>query len=466
MPGRSYPIAPRVLHAFVLGMSLASLSSTLACGDDEGPGTVKRDPPDGGDGGSLSDAMVPIDEPDPPGPPRPPRDVPAELEGQTCAVEFDDLYELVTVRRPPQPTQLGVDVVGSRFAVGFIDDSDTCTDAVYLAQLEGGSGIGPTITPAVDPCTSVEHAAVAYNGEAWLLAAVDAREGSSDLWVQAYEPGGAALPAHRITQTTAIESEPVLALSSDGHVIIAWYQHDAVSNSGFVAARALSRNGAPEHDIVIVDEIEGSASGLTLAPIGTSLVALGYRRDSGAQADLVLQVLDAATGEPDHEAWTLTTSAGDVGAIDITGDAQDGAAIYSVIQDGIYQLWFQKLGADGRAELVSSGEVRGDPSPAVRVIGPPKRAVDASVTKVNAGFVIAYRALVGGQILSSRIRVHFLDRFGRVIGDSGVALASEYGGRTAIESAYDGRIVVGWSDSSDDGKTTIKAVKLPCVGNQ
>jgi hypothetical protein len=68
-----------------------------------------------------------------------------------------------------------------------------------------------------------------------------------------------------------------------------------------------------------------------------------------------------------------------------------------------------------------------------------------------------------------RIRVHFLDRRGEIIGDGSVALAAMTGGQTALESAFDGRLVLSWTDSElvgdagfEEPLSTLRALVVPC----
>jgi hypothetical protein len=442
-----------LLCAFVLG-----------CGGDDGPGEthIGDAGPEPDAGSEPVDAGVPFDA----GPPPPPRDVPDELQDQTCAVERDYIYQLVTLSRPPEPTQLAVDAVNSRFAVGFIDTSTECLEALYLAQLEGASGIAPVITAAIDPCSTIAHVTVAHSGEDWLLGSIDSREDSRDLWAQTYDQDAArAGEGYRISDSPGGESEAMLAATTAGTVIAAWVEYDLASDSSSLMARALDADGEPQRDIVVLkDRVVGSFSGLSMSRVGPSLMALGYRSfDREGRSELVLDVLDAETAERNREPWIVTTDGGPNGSIDISGDDEGAGVIYSVIQSTSQQLWFQRLGPDAAA--LSSADTAGTAADAIRIIGPPYLAIDASIARVPAGFIVAYRALVGGQVHSPSIRVHFLDRFGRVIGQSGVALAGEFGGRTSVEAAYDGRVVVAWSDGSEASETTLYAVKLPCVGD-
>jgi hypothetical protein len=459
------------LFLIALGLVLASLAGCSSHKSKPAPTTTtKRD-------AGAADSGEPALDGNLPGTARPdvdaagiiPGSPPPELAGQACAVDTNKLFEVATSMRQPEPTQLAVDLIDSYFGLAYIDKSKDCLDAIFLAELHGASGLGtPDVSTAVDECTTVDHVAVAHNGDAWLLASVDARMDERDLWVQPYKPGSTDTPdANRLTMTLGQKREVALTAIGTSAALAAWVEQDASAGSTALNVRLLSAQGEPTADTLVVDQSDtASFAGLALTPIGTSFVGLGYRRfDSMGSSEIVLQVLDATTGKPDRDAWVLTTQAGAFGSVAITADADGGAVIYSIVQGSSEQLWFQSLDKDGHAAPVISGGKTGGPSDASRIVGPPYNAVDASLTKLPNGFAVAYRALPGGAIQTPRIRVHFLDLFGRVIGDSDVALAAQYGGRTAIAAGYDGRIVFAWSDQDDKtGKTTTTAAKLPCVG--
>ena len=120
--------------------------------------------------------------------------------------------------------------------------------------------------------------------------------------------------------------------------------------------------------------------------------------------------------------------------------------------------------ASGNAAPVRQGLSVGGPSEPKRVVAPPSNAIDASLAKLPNGYVVAYRAMPGLLLEEPRIRLHFIDSEGNVIGMSDVALASEAGGRTAIEAANDGRVALGWADMNEDGTSSLIVAKLPCVG--
>jgi hypothetical protein len=458
------PRSRRNLAIAVIALALC------ACGGDDDTIDVGYTPSDAGADSDGGGGDLPLDG-EVPLPITPdageafPGEPPPELADSLCAVDTNKVYDLITLDRPPAPTQLAVDQTASRFGSVFVGDSEQCIDALYLANLEGASGVGePEITLATDECTTVTHSALAHTGAHWLLAMVDARMDSYDLWVQAHD-GDDQFTAHRISENLGQESDLSIAAVGDDAAIVVWVERDALTGATSLNARPLDADGTPSGDAVVLEPAgTWSFASVTVGRIG-EYAGLGYRRfDAGGRSEIVLDVLSAETAERDRDSWVLTSEAGPVGSVELGSDDDGGGVIYSIGQAESQQLWFQKIDRTGRAAKIMSGiNVGGDASPQ-RVVGPPYKANDASLAKLPVGFAVAYRALPGGMVTSPRIRVHFLDRDGRIIGVSDVALAGEFGGRTAIEAAVDGRIVLGWTDTAEDGSSTLTAVKLPCVG--
>jgi hypothetical protein len=453
-----------------LACLLALVAPLVACGgDDDDSVSVSTDT----DAGKQEDAGK-NSEPDA-GPFVPveydagmeiPGDPPEELANQACAADTNKVYDLVTQMRAPVPAQLAVDVEGSRFGFAFVDTSSQCVDALYFAELEGAPTVGkPEVALALDPCSKIEHASIGYNGSSWLLGSVDARMDSRDLWMQTFD-GKKAGPSYRVTDNVEVEREVVMTRTSTG-MLAAWVEQPIDGGPTTLKLRPLSSLGKPTGKEVTLKQPDGSwtIAGLSMAHIG-DFVGLGYRRidDTATHSEIVLDILDEM-GVRDRDSWVLSSDAGSNGSIDLASDADGAGVIYSLNPGDSQQIWFQQLDLDGRAAPVMSGVFTGGPSEAKRIVGPPDKAADVSLTKLMAGFVVAYRALPSPTVDSPRIRAHFLDRFGRIIGMSDVALATTYGGRSAIKSAYDGRVVMGYSDSDDEtGATTIYGIKLPCVG--
>lgn len=445
----------------------------IACGgDDSGPGPGVNTTEDGGneDGGDEPDMPDAGNFPFPVGRPDAmvePGDPPEELEGQACAVDTNKLFELVSTDEQPTPAQLAVDPFDSHFGVAFAGMSEECIDALYFAEMSGASGVGGAeVSTVVDECSEIVQTSITHNGDLWLLASVDNRGAARDLWVQGWD-GEAAYEAFQITETIGRETEVAMAMVGEDQALAAWIEVDGTTGVNKLAARPLDPFGEPTGDVVVLEESDTLRfAGLSLSRVGRALAALAYRRSDGEGGSaIVLDVLSTATAERDRDPWVLTEEAGTFGSVDLATDDRGGAVVYSLIQGNSRQLWLQLLGSDGRAAPVMSGGLAGGPSDPQRVVGPPFAALDASMAKLPFGYVIASRALPGGNVESPRIRVHFLDRVGSITGaPSDVALASEFGSRTAIEGAIDGRVALAWTDVLEDGTTKLTAAKLPCVG--
>jgi hypothetical protein len=470
MRSQVYPTRLRLLRPFLACLLALAVTPLVACGDDDDD-TISTSPDD--DAGKREDAgksddldAAPFVPPEFDAGMEIPGDPPKELADQACAADTNKVYDLVTQMRAAVPTQMAADVEGSRFAFAFVDASKQCVDALYFAELEGAPTVGkPEVALALDPCSEITHASIAYNGNTWLLGSVDARKDSRDLWMQTFD-GKKAGPSYRVTENVEVERE-VAMVRIGGGMLAAWVEQPVDGGATTLKVRPLNTLGNPTAKEAKLEQPDGAwiIGGLSMARIG-DFAGLGYRRvsDDGTRSEIVLDILDE-NGARDRDSWVLSTEAGSNGSIDLASDEEGAGAIYSLNQGESQQLWFQPLGLDGRALPVMTGGKTGGGADPHRIVGPPDKAADVSMTKLPVGFAVAYRVLPSVGVDSPRIRVHFLESFGRIIGMSDVALATMYGGRTAIESAYDGRVVIGYSDSDDEtGATTIYGIKLPCVG--
>ncbi|MGD8859722.1 MAG: hypothetical protein PVI30_06910 [Myxococcales bacterium] len=453
---------------FWSGLFLVLPIAGCSCDDDDaGPASVSNMPgPDAGDGDDIVfDASIPrpvrdagIDVDD-----LIPGDPPEGLEADNCAVDTNKLFRFENMAGPPESASMAVDQVASEFGMVWIDESADCYDAIKMARFSGPSGSGdPEEEVVVDACSAIEQVAVTHTFETWLIATADDRAGPADIWVQSVDDE--VLSEHQISENPRIKSELAVGTSGTDFAGVAWVEVDRRSLDTSLHYRALSGEGEPIADeVVLVESAQQTVASLTVAPIGTDYMAVGYRRSNSSGSRIVLEILDGATGERVRDPWVLTELGGNNGTIELATEEDGGGVVYTIAQGTGRQLWFQRLDAEGLAAPVTGGTQTGGASEPQRVVGLPMVAVDASMAKLANGYIVAYRALSGGAIEEPTIRVVFLDRFGRIIGDSSVAYASEQGSRTSIEVAYDGRVSLGWADAYVDG-SDVSVVRLPCVG--
>jgi hypothetical protein len=247
--------------------------------------------------------------------------------------------------------------------------------------------------------------------------------------------------------------------------LIVWAE-TAFDNSGTsLHAQFLSGNGEPmDEPIEIGGAAEGFYTSMAMAVLGEFYVGLAYVHDDGAGGhSAVLEVLSVDTAERDRDPWVLTAEPGANGTIDLASDSTSAGVAYTLVQGTSRQVWFQALGLDGRAlPVLAAGGLMGGPSDPLRVVENPQLSIDVSLAKMPRGYALAYRALPSPGVTVPQVRMHFLDKSGRIVGDSGVALAEINGGQTALEMSTDGRMVLSWTDTDDEGLSTLRALIVPC----
>jgi hypothetical protein len=449
--------------ALTLGLFCASCS-----GDDARPSPPSTGDPDldAGDinGSEPYDGEVPLPREDS-GPSQiPPGEPEKGLTGQ-CAVDSNKIYTVAMRAQPFTSTPLAVDSTNSRFILPFVETGE-CLDSVHMATLAGAAAGGePEDNMAIKTCALVREAAATALKNRWLIATTDNREAPYDVWVTPYEAEtNRVATAQRISETTTVETALALTTLKSGDKALLAYGDEDLNAGQALYVRPLDNLGKPSGDLVKIESSpELYYTNLSLKPLGegAALVYVRYSLDY-TTSDIVLVALDAA-GKPLRDPWVLTGNAGLSPSVDLTVDSDGGGVVYARGESAIgRQIWFQQIDATGQAALLRTGNTR---APALRIVNAPARGIDVSIAKLRASYVITYRALPqtdGGRAL---LRVYFLDRNGAIVGSSDVSYTSTSGGRTSLQSAGDGRVVVAWNEQNSDGENLLKVARLPCVGN-
>jgi hypothetical protein len=449
--------------------------TALACGDghDNG-GTTTVVPPNDRDAGSdaaqasdAGDAATDAADAAPEVDSGPPLELPEGLAGH-CVSPDDRVYTIAEQAAPFPSAPLAVDPKLATYAMPYVK-TGACLDAIYWASLANdSSATGPTDNLAFDGCSLVrDSAATAVGTGQWLLASVDNREAPYDVWVTMYAGSDATgAQATRLSQNSHVETALALtALQSGDKVALAYADEDEVDGQALYV-RMLDTQGQPLGDAVTIEQSTTLYyHGLSIRPLGTDGAVLAYLRYSldYATSDIMLVALDSS-GNAQRAPWVLTSKAGPSASVDVTWNSEGGGVVYSRAEASTgRQIWFQQIDETGVAALQRDGRTR---APALRVVNAPRRGIDVSVTKLLSTFVMAYRELPdpASTETRARLRVYFLDRYGAVIGSSDVGYTSSGGGRTSILSANDGSIVMSWNQVNDDGGSSLRVLRLPCVG--
>lgn len=469
----------RVLRMVPVSLVVLLASLALGCGDDGGRRKKRVDAgieKDAGDGTGDFDGNVPLPSHDhdsgvvPPGTPA------KGLEG-SCAVDSNKIFTVVSGDRPFAGVSLGVDPFASAFAVPYLGASATCSDSVFLATMKGSNAApGPESQLAIDECALMRSPAVTTADGKWLLAVVDNRLPPWDVWVHTFDADkGKVQPGLRLSDTPGEEKAVTLVTLRDGNVLIAWVDR-ADTGTSSVRVRALDPSGQPRGDERVLDtwnETAGtdltknpqlSYDSLAFTTLGASGAGLAYWRYepiNNLKSEIVFVTLDDK-GKPTAPQWVLTHNAGPLGSVDVDSNAEGGAIVYTQAEGTTGRhVWFQEIDDTGKAAPL--GNTAGTAAP-VRFVGSPSRGIDVSIAKLLVTYTVVYRALPDSPTDRAQLRLQFLSRVGGKLGDSDLGYTSDSGGKTAIESSYDGRAVLSWSEIDVSGKSNIKVARLGCIG--
>jgi hypothetical protein len=382
-----------------------------------------------------------------------------------CAVDSNKIYTVAERTEPFLSTPLAVDPQESRFVVPYVN-TGSCVDAVRLATLEGAATSGaPTTATAMDECMLVREAAVTAIGGHWLVATTDNREPPYDVWLTPYDAStGEAGETHRISQSARVESALAITSLSGGEAALLAYADEDLREGQGLYVRLADTTGNPSADPVKIDSSSSLYfTSLSLRPLGKGAGLVYVRYSLDYTTSEIMFVALGPNGQPLREAWRLAGNAGPSPSVDLATDSEGGGIVFARAEASTgRQIWFQQIDTDGLAALQRSGAAR---APALRIVGAERRGIDVSVTKLRTTFILGYRELPQGNATRAALRAYFLDRYGAVVGSSDVSLTSIGGGRTALQSSEDGRVVLAWNELGENGGSSLKVVRVPCVGN-
>ena len=298
---------------------------------------------------------------------------------------------------------------------------------------------------------------VDYN---WLLAWVDNSSGSAELYAQPFDndflPVKGAL---QVTDNSDMELRPELT-DLAGTPLLS-YIVESTSGRSIYTKRMDSTNDP----IAVIKEGDGyEPARMAVSQLGFTGAALGWVNEA-APSGIYLQPLKqtgAASGSP----IKLSDFAGGGATVDIAihdrgADTERGGAIvYSIIIGGVaHEVRFRRLGEDGTP--LADERV---------IIEAPLAAQGASISSVGDGYVIAYRALPDGSIITEpQIRLLFATREGNIAHDTAgrpvtyeVAKATLAEGRVTVRMSVEGQLLISWLDADPNtGQMVLKYSRRP-----
>lgn len=381
----------------------------------------------------------------------------------SCRVAEDDIHRVMTAAAAVSVGPMAVQEREGGFGMAFVEPGMGCVDSLRLAQL-GGNRPPDTlhVETISDDCSKVDASAVATAGDEYLVAAVDNRGGTTELWVQRWtETDGGK--AHAVTDSDGRESDVAIASYDEDAAMVAWVARDRQGGLETLRVRPLDANGKPTGSAVTVSEgARWFYSTLSLSRMGDQMALAYHRFDVDGSSQVVLELLDADTAEVTQDRQVMADDAGPEPTAALAADATGGALLFSRTTGvNARQLWLQRLGPDGKPAANSIGSLTGGDVAPLRLVNSPERAIDGSLAKLASGYVLGYRQLTGDD--RADIKMMFLEGFGRKIGDAVVAEGRATSGSTSVGFSLEGRMAFAWSDVDEDNVTHLYMARVPCV---
>jgi len=331
----------------------------------------------------------------------------------------------------------------------------TCPN-IEVMHIPASTGF-PEPSAVLADCKQITDVSLSKAGSSWQLAWVDNFTNVGELQTAALD-GEMRLPdgTGRRTLTsngTVTELRPVVKEVGDRPFVI-WVERNRNPETDVETNRIVGQwidgDGGP---IEIVGDTEGHApQRLALSQVGEENAAVAWVGPEDNPGVWLQPIASDGTRAGLPVKLTDRVAAGS--SIDLAQREDGGAAVYSIEIDGRPQVRFRRLDRSG----TPIGEER-------ILIGTPLRAQDASVFALAGGYAVVYRALPGGSVTETEVRMTFVSKDGSVMRDPTGALqsfliapATVATSRLYVVVSVEGQIMVGWIDA-DTESNALKLVR-------
>jgi hypothetical protein len=378
---------------------------------------------------------------------------PRESDVSSCAIGEEDtwstqvrIFDEGGFSLVPGPIGFGLAFRGTRVA--------GCAQTLEVMTLGAAMGFGEP-RPIDTACSVITDVSLLGTADGWRVAWVDNFTNSEELHTLALDADmNVEQGAVRETLTSNAgkrERKPVLREVA-GRPLAAWISEDVASKARSIQTQLLDGMSAAR---IVLDEGAGETpEAIALAQMSTDGAALAWVGPL-ASPGVWLQPLDA-TGAAGGERVKLSDKVAASSSVDMATRLDGGAVVYSVEVDGSPQVRFRRLDPAGKP-LASERSI----------IGPPLRAQGASIAPLGGGYAVTYRALPGGGIDATQVRLTFVTKEGNLLRDAGGRLRSFHigdatmaQGRTAVSVSVDGELMVAWLDADlASGENVLKVVR-------
>jgi len=370
-----------------------------------------------------------------------------EIDVSACSIANDESFEIAV---PFVRDGFAIAAGHTDFGLAHLRDAD-CKHAIDAAVVSSTSGV-PMPHTVIDGCDTMRDVTLVGLPDGYQLAWTDNVTNTIELHTMKLDtmlrvPDGTERTT--LTQNALFERNPVAA-ALNGEPLIAWVGDDSGDRRILV-----QRPGTPA--VEVVPEAAGrDPIELAFAQVGPDHMDVAWVEEVANRGIWLLPLDDQAT--PQGDPLRLTDFAAPGSTVDIAGRPEDGGSVvYSVGIDATnFEVRWRRLWADGT--------LRGDE---VKVIASPLQGKDASIARLGGGYVIAYRAIPDGHVITEpEVRLAFVSKDGNLNKDAQGRLvtfpivpAARDGSPIQAEVSVDGELLIAFVDGSDSAQNVLRVIR-------
>jgi hypothetical protein len=370
-----------------------------------------------------------------------------EIDVSACSIANDESFEIAV---PFVRDGFAIAAGHTDFGLAHLRDAQ-CKHGIDAALVSSSSGI-PTPHTVMEGCDTMRDVTLTGLPDGYQLAWTDNATNTIELHTLKLDAKlEAADDAERttLTQNALFERSPVAA-ALNGEPVIAWVG-DASGKRRILVQRPGGTAVEPVPESAGREPIE-----LAFGQVGPEHLVLAWVEEVANRGIWLLPLTGdgAALGEPTQ----LTNFAAPGSTVDVAGRVEDGGAVvYSVgIDQTSFEVRWRRLWADGTQ--------RGEE---VKVVSSPLQGKDASIARLGGGYVIAYRAIPDGRVVTEpEIRLAFVSKDGNLSKDPQgrlisfpVVSAARDGSPIQAEISVDGQLLLAFVDGSDSEENVLRVVR-------
>lgn len=309
---------------------------------------------------------------------------------------------------------------------------------VSIPSMDSSTAAGVNVS---DSNSLARGAGLTATSNGWLAGWVDNRSDNFEVYLRPLGPDGAVKGEPVALTDNLLRDDAPTLLQLDGQVLVSWVEERA---DGVRVARTrwVDEQGQPVAQAQDVTQAPASPSSLTATTVGGQPV-LAWTESELAYV-LPLDARGRAAGTP----VVLNEIGAANGMVDIAGNAEQGAAVFTVVMGG------------SRQEVhVRSLDDAGLPTgPARALTVGARQGTSPSVVRFLGGYAVAYRAFGGGGIDGPSILLAMVSEDGTLLAEMVLSTTTADGPRPVARATAEGQLWVGWGGDGDG----LSALQLDC----